>query len=65
MKHFPGVLKTFSKKVLGSTLQSGSQGLYNSRDEKSDFQNIFNPVPKCKCHEGNKFAIVQICVQMG
>ena len=34
------------------------------QDEKSHLQNICNPVPKCKCRECNKFAIVQIHVQM-
>ena len=33
-----------------------------SQDETLDLQYIFNPVPKVKCCEGRKFAIVQICL---
>ena len=33
-------------------------------DEKSDLHYICNPVLKCKCREGNKFAIVQIHAQI-
>ena len=38
--------------------------LKNTQDEKSDLQYSFNAVPKCKCREGQKIAIVQICVQI-
>ena len=33
-----------------------------SQDETLDLQYIFNPAPKCKCFEGKKFTIGQICV---
>ena len=35
-----------------------------SQDEKSDLQYICNSMSKCKCREGNKFAMVLICVQI-
>ena len=42
----------------------GVNWLIFTQDEKSGLQYIFNPVPKCKCCEGNKFAIVQIWVRI-
>ena len=41
-----------------------TKSAYCTQGEKSDLQHICNPVPRCKCREGNKFAIVQICVQI-
>ena len=47
------------------TKQSKDIYIINSKDEKSDLQYICNPVPRCKCREGNYICtIANLCANL-